>query len=187
MFSLAFLNVACELSSDPKELAEHAMLVDLARNDLARVARPGTRRVLGPPHLERLSRVQHLVSRVVAELDEGLDALHAYRAAANMGTLTGAPKLRASELLRQMEPSPRGFYGGAVGYYACADENGLEELNTAIAIRCALHTGDRYHLRAGAGIVADSDPHAELLETEAKLACMRAAVRAAERGEEVAA
>jgi anthranilate synthase component 1 len=108
--------LAVGLLLDPKEQAEHAMLLDLARNDVARVSVPGTRRVEAPFAIEKYSHVQHLVSAVVGELRPGLDALHAYRAAANMGTLTGAPKLRAMELIRETEPRPRGFYGGAVGY-----------------------------------------------------------------------
>ena len=105
-----------EMRTDHKELAEHTMLVDLARNDLARVAVPGTRKVAELLQVDRYSRVMHLVSRVTATLHEDFDALDAYRACMNMGTLTGAPKLRAVDLLREVEGKRRGSYGGAVGY-----------------------------------------------------------------------
>src|SRR5699024_6606847 len=105
-----------DMRTDTKELAEHTMLVDLARNDLARVAVPGTRRVADLLQVDRYSRVMHLVSRVVAELHPDVDAIDAYRACMNMGTLTGAPKRRAMELIRDTEKKRRGSYGGAVGY-----------------------------------------------------------------------
>jgi anthranilate synthase component 1 len=167
--------LAIGLLLDPKEQAEHAMLVDLARNDVARVALSGTRRVEEAFTVERYSHVQHLVSAVGGELRPGLDALHAYRAAANMGTLTGAPKLRAMELIRETEPSARGFYGGAVGYLL---EDGT--FDSCIAIRSLRGLSGRYMTRAGAGIVADSVPARELQETLHKARAVRRAVALAE-------
>jgi anthranilate synthase component 1 len=167
--------LAIGLLLDPKEQAEHAMLVDLARNDVARVAVPGTRIVEEAFSIERYSHVQHLVSAVKGELRPGLDALHAYRAAANMGTLTGAPKLRAMELIRETEPFARGFYGGAVGYLL---EDGT--FDSCIAIRSLRALGNRYSTRAGAGIVAASIPERELQETLHKARAVRRAVALAE-------
>ncbi len=164
-----------EMRLSEKEVAEHVMLVDLARNDIARVARPGSRRVSELMHVERYSHVMHLVSRVEGELSPGLDALHAYRATLNMGTLTGAPKLRAAELLRKYEADRRGPYGGAVGYL-CA--NG--DLDTAIVIRSALVRGGIARVQAGAGVVADSDPAAEADETRRKARAVLAALGAGE-------
>jgi len=155
------------LMTDAKELAEHLMLVDLARNDVARVSRPGTRRVSRLLTVERYQHVMHLVSEVVGELAEGLDALHAYAATLNMGTLVGAPKIRASELLRRHEGTKRGPYGGAVGYLG---HDG--SLDTAIVIRSAFVRNDVAQVRAGAGVVLDSDPLAEAAETRHKAAAV---------------
>ncbi len=152
-----------ELRLSEKEIAEHVMLVDLARNDIARVAIPGSRRVDELMRVERYSHVMHLVSRVSGELMPGLDALHAYQATLNMGTLTGAPKLRAAELLRRYEPCRRGPYGGAVGYLTAGGD-----LDTAIVIRSALVRSGSARIQAGAGIVADSNPVAEADETRRK-------------------
>lgn len=152
-----------ELRLSEKEIAEHVMLVDLARNDIARVAIPGSRQVGELMQVERYSHVMHLVSRVSGEMTPGLDALHAYQATLNMGTLTGAPKLRAAELLRRYEPSRRGPYGGAVGYLTARGD-----LDTAIVIRSALVCSGNARIQAGAGIVADSDPVAEADETRRK-------------------
>jgi anthranilate synthase component 1 len=152
-----------ELKLDRKEQAEHMMLVDLARNDVARVSEPGTRRVDRLLTVEKYSHVQHLVSHVSGVLRGDLDALHAYLATMNMGTLTGAPKVEAMRLLRQAERTRRGFYGGGVGYYMF---NG--DFDTAIVIRSILfHSGEAV-VRAGAGIVHDSIPHREAEETRAK-------------------
>lgn len=168
--------LAIGLLLDSKEQAEHAMLVDLARNDVARVAIPGTRRVAEPFTIEKYSHVQHLVSGVSGELRPDLDALHAYRAAANMGTLTGAPKLRAMELIRETEPHARGFYGGAVGYFL---RDG--SFDSCIVIRSLRYRpGGDYSTRAGAGIVADSNPERELEETAHKARACRQAVAIAE-------
>ncbi len=154
------------------------MLVDLARNDVARVSVPGTREVTDPFSIEKYSHVQHLVSRVKGTLLPDLDALHAYRASANMGTLTGAPKLRAMELIRENEPHARGFYGGAVGYLL---QDG--SFDSCIVIRSMRHRNGTYCTRAGAGIVADSHPERELEETTHKARACRLAVGMAERME----
>jgi anthranilate synthase component 1 len=151
------------LRLDAKETAEHMMLVDLARNDVARVSRAGTRRVTKLLTVDRYAHVMHLVSEVEGELAPGLDALHAYAAAMNMGTLVGAPKVRAAQLLRDLEPSRRGAYGGAVGYLTHGGE-----MDTAIVIRAAVVRHDRAEVRAGAGIVHDSTPEGEAAETRRK-------------------
>ena len=152
-----------ELRLDEKENAEHMMLIDLARNDVARVSKPGTRRVDRLLNVDRYSHVMHLVSYVSGQLREDLDGLDAYVATMNMGTLVGAPKLKAAELLRRYEPGKRGPYGGAVGYF-CMDGS----LDTSIVIRSALVQDGIAHVRAGAGIVFDSDPVAEAAETRRK-------------------
>lgn len=156
-----------ELRLDEKELAEHMMLIDLARNDVARVSRAGTRHVSRLLAVDRYSHVMHLVSEVTGELREDLDALHAYVASMNMGTLVGAPKLRAAELLRRIEPTRRGPYGGAVGYIA---DDGT--MDSAIVIRSAVVRDGVAHVRAGAGVVFDSDPQAEATETRRKAAAV---------------
>lgn len=163
--------IEAELRQDPKELAEHMMLVDLARNDIARVCVPGSRGVPVLLGVDRYAHVMHLVSRVQGTLRPGLDALHALRACLNMGTLTGAPKLRASELIRRIEGRRRGFYGGAVGFI-----DGAGDMDTAITIRAASVRDGLARIQAGAGIVLDSDPPAEALETRHKA---RAVLRAA--------
>jgi anthranilate synthase component 1 len=151
------------LRLDEKENAEHMMLVDLARNDVARVSRPGTRAVAELLRTERYSHVMHLVSRVVGTLRDELDALHAYQASMNMGTLTGAPKIRAMQLLREHEGKRRGHYGGAIGYL-----RGDGGFDTAIVIRAALVENGVASVRAGAGIVHDSVPIREADETRRK-------------------
>lgn len=164
-----------QLLLDDKEQAEHAMLVDLARNDVARVCAPGTMRLVEAFELLHMPRVQHLASRVRGRLREGYDALHAYRAVANMGTLTGAPKPMAMQLVRQLERTARGFYGGAIAFLG---SDGT--LRSCIAIRMlrAVNGTAVYHARAGAGIVHDSTPEAEFWETEHKLSQLRQAVAA---------
>jgi len=152
-----------ELRLNPKEVAEHMMLLDLARNDVARVCKPGTRRVDRLLQVDRYSHVMHLVSVVSGELRDGLDGLSAYTASMNMGTLTGAPKLKAAELLRLHEPSRRGPYGGCVGYFG---HDGT--FDSCILIRSALVRDGRAQVRAGAGVVYDSDPAAEADETRRK-------------------
>ncbi|NOT08491.1 MAG: anthranilate synthase component 1 [Gemmatimonadales bacterium] len=167
------------LRLDEKEAAEHMMLVDLARNDVARVSRPGTRRVTRLLTVDRYAHVMHLVSEVEGELAEGLDALHAYAAAMNMGTLVGAPKIRAAEILREVEGSRRGAYGGAVGFLSHSGE-----MDTAIVIRAAVVRNGVASVRAGAGIVFDSDPMSEAQETRRKAeAVLRAIAGAAENSD----
>lgn len=156
--------LALALLFDRKERAEHVMLLDLARNDIARVAEPGTTEVVQQFAVEKYSRVQHLVSRVRGTLRAGLDALHAYRAAANMGTLSGAPKARATEIIRQLEPAGRGFYGGAV---VCLLADG--RMDSCIVIRSIRAIDGVFRAQAGAGIVWHSDPQQELQETQRKL------------------
>lgn len=162
------------LKTDFKELAEHSMLIDLGRNDIARVSRPGTRVVLNPYCTEKYSHVQHIVTTVQGELRSELDAFHAYLSVMNAGTLTGAPKLKAMELLRRYEKFRRGFYGGAAGYFSI---NG--DMDSCIVIRSMRIIGDRAYLRAGAGIVFDSIPESEYEETERKLAATLKAVEQA--------
>jgi anthranilate synthase component 1 len=163
-----------ELRLDAKETAEHMMLVDLARNDVARVSRPGTRRVPRLLGVERFARVMHLVSTVEGELAEGKDAIDAIRACLNVGTLSGAPKLKAIELIRSVERSARGPYGGAIGWIA-----GDGSMDSAVVIRSALVRDGVAEVRAGAGVVADSDPRAEAAETRAKASAVLAALGAA--------
>ena len=155
--------LAQELLADPKEAAEHAMLVDLARNDAGRVAEFGTVRVAESRKVERFSHVQHLVSKVEARLRPGRNALDAFAALFPAGTVSGAPKVRAMELIRQLEPDARGPYAGAVGYFSF---NG--NADAAIAIRTLTASGRKASVQAGAGIVHDSIPEAETRETEAK-------------------
>jgi anthranilate synthase component 1 len=151
------------LCLDEKELAEHMMLVDLARNDIASVSKPKTRRVKRLLSVDRFSHVMHLVSEVEGELKEGFDCFSAYQASMNMGTLMGAPKVRAAELLRGIEKSKRGFYGGAIGYIDC-----LGNMDTAIIIRSALVKDGIAKVRTGCGVVYDSTPLFEAEETKNK-------------------
>jgi anthranilate synthase component I len=163
--------LAEELAGDRKERAEHVMLVDLARNDLGRAARPGSVAVTSYLQVERFSHVQHLVSHVRAELREGCDALDALRAVFPAGTLSGAPKVRAMQLIAQLEKERRGLYGGAVGYLGYDGA-----LDTAITIRSAVISGQRIHLHSGAGIVAGSVAERELEETDHKANAMERAI-----------
>jgi anthranilate synthase component 1 len=156
-----------EMRLDGKELAEHMMLVDLARNDVARVSLPGTRRVARLLTVERFARVMHLVSSVTGTLRPGLDAFDALAACLNVGTLVGAPKIRAMQLLRAAEATRRGPYGGAIGWIA-----GDGRMDTAVVIRSALVRGDIAEVRSGAGVVHDSIPEAEAAETRAKASAL---------------
>jgi anthranilate synthase component 1 len=166
--------LALSLQRDPKERAEHVMLVDLGRNDLGRVARAGTVAVTKYMEVERYSHVLHLVSNVEARLKPGLDALDALRSIFPAGTLSGAPKVRAMQLIADAEREQRGLYGGAVGYLGY-DGN----LDTAITIRSAVLCEDRIHLHVGAGIVAGSVPEREFEETEHKAGAVRRAIELA--------
>jgi anthranilate synthase component I len=162
------------LCLDEKELAEHMMLVDLARNDIASVSKPKSRRIKRMLVVDRFSHVMHLVSEVEGKLLKAFDALSAYQASMNMGTLMGAPKVRAAELLRSLERTKRGFYGGAVGYL-----DGLGNMDTAIIIRSALVHGETAYVRAGCGVVSDSNIQFEVEETLNKAeATLRALTRA---------
>jgi anthranilate synthase component 1 len=159
-----------ELKIDRKELAEHTMLIDLARNDVARISKPGTRITVEPFIVEKYSHVQHLVSTVKGALKEDLDALHAYLASMNMGTLTGAPKIEAMKLIRNAEKNKRGFYGGSVGYITPSGD-----FDSCIVIRTMKLKNNKAYIRAGAGIVYDSIPKKEFNETNKKAqACLRA-------------
>jgi anthranilate synthase component 1 len=161
-----------ELLSDPKERAEHVMLIDLGRNDVGRVSRPGSVRLDETMVVERYSHVMHLVSNVSGRLADGLSAKDVVKAAFPAGTLSGAPKIRAMEIIEELEPSRRGVYGGAVGYLSYSGN-----MDLSIAIRTLVTTGDTIHVQAGAGIVADSQPEAEHEECVNKA---RAVVRAVE-------
>jgi len=163
------------LRQDPKERAEHVMLVDLGRNDLGRCAVPGTVRVEELMVVERYSHVMHLVSALSAELRPDRTALDALLACFPAGTVSGAPKLRALEIIEELEPDRRGLYGGAVGYL---DFSG--NLDTCIALRTMIVRRGRVHIQAGAGIVADSDPEREYEETRHKAGALLAAVARAE-------
>ena len=166
-----------ELLADPKELAEHLMLIDLGRNDVGRVARVGTVRLTERMIVERYSHVMHIVSNVIGELRPGHDALDVLRATFPAGTVSGAPKIRAMEIIDELEPVKRGIYSGAVGYLSW---NG--NMDTAIAIRTAVIKDRQLHIQAGAGIVADSVPDLEWKETMNKGRAIFRAVAMAEAG-----
>ncbi|MHC5063483.1 MAG: anthranilate synthase component I family protein [Planctomycetota bacterium] len=166
-----------ELLADPKEAAEHVMLVDLARNDLGRVALPGTVKVNPYRSVERYSHVMHIVSGVEGVLRAEGDQFDLYAAAFPAGTVVGAPKVRAMELIAELEPQRRGFYGGTVGYFGHGGS-----MDQAIAIRTMVFKDGRYSYQAGAGIVADSDPAKEYAEVEAKGAALGAALDMAKEG-----
>jgi len=165
-----------DLLSDAKEVAEHLMLIDLGRNDVGRVASTGSVKLTEKMVIERYSNVMHIVSNVTGQLKEGLTAMDALRAILPAGTLSGAPKIRAMEIIDELEPVKRGVYGGAVGYLAW---NG--NMDTAIAIRTAVIKDGELHVQAGAGIVADSVPALEWEETLNKRRAMFRAVALAEQ------
>ncbi len=164
--------LAEDLLSDPKELAEHLMLLDLGRNDVGRVAQVGTVEVTERNVIERYSHVMHIVSNVVGTIDPRFDAMDALIAGFPAGTVSGAPKVRAMEIIEELEPERRGIYAGAVGYFGA---NG--SMDTAIALRTAVITNGTMYVQAGGGIVADSDPEGEFQESCNKA---RALIRAAE-------
>jgi len=165
--------LATELLNDPKEIAEHVMLIDLARNDIGRIAETGSVKVTDKMVIEKYSHVQHIVSSVEGTLRDGISNLDVLRATFPAGTLSGAPKVRAMEIIDELEPRKRGIYGGAVGYLSFGGE-----MDLAIAIRTGVIKEGNLYVQAAAGIVADSDPEAEWRETEAKA---RAVIRAAEQ------
>ena len=152
-----------DLLNDPKEIAEHLMLIDLGRNDVGRVSKMGTVQVTDKMIVEKYSHVMHIVSNVTGTLSEDLDAIDALKAHLPAGTLSGAPKIRAMQIINELEPSSRGIYGGAIGYISW---NG--NIDTAIAIRTAVIKDNVIHVGAGAGIVADSIPENEWRECEQK-------------------
>ncbi|MDM0078243.1 anthranilate synthase component I [Variovorax sp. J2P1-59] len=165
-----------ELINDPKERAEHVMLIDLARNDIGRIAKTGSVKVTEAFAIERYSHVMHIVSNVEGTLKDGMTAIDVLKATFPAGTLTGAPKVHAMELIDQLEPTKRGLYGGACGYISYAGD-----MDVAIAIRTGIVKDQMLHVQAAAGVVADSVPELEWKETEAKA---RALLRAAELVEE---
>tara|TARA_B100000482_G_scaffold127134_1_gene92183 strand:- start:2391 stop:3818 length:1428 start_codon:yes stop_codon:yes gene_type:complete len=166
------------LLADEKEIAEHIMLVDLARNDLGRVAKHGSIEVSPYQSIEYYSHVMHIVSGVQGKLDEKYDAFDLFAAAFPAGTLVGAPKVRAMELIDHIEPNLRGVYGGTVGYFA---KNG--DMDQAIAIRTIVFSDEKYCFQAGAGIVADSMPENEYKEVLAKSEILRTALKMVKEGE----
>jgi anthranilate synthase component 1 len=170
--------LAAALLADPKERAEHVMLIDLGRNDVGRVAATGSVKVTERMVIERYSHVMHIVSNVEGRLAPGLGAVDVLKASFPAGTVTGAPKVRAMQIIDELEPVKRGIYSGAVGYLGF---NG--DMDVAIAIRTALVKDRRLHVQAAAGIVADSDPRSEWLETQHKA---RALLRAAEIADQAA-
>jgi anthranilate synthase component I len=169
--------LADELSADPKERAEHVMLIDLGRNDVGRVSAPGSVRVDEIMKIERYSHVMHISSHVRGKLRAGVRASDVIRAAFPAGTLSGAPKIRAMEIIEELEPSRRGIYGGAVGYISYTGN-----VDLAIAIRTLVTKNDTIHVQAGAGIVADSRPEAEHQECVNKARAVLSAVEMAGRG-----
>jgi anthranilate synthase component I len=156
--------LAEELLADPKERAEHLMLVDLGRNDVGRVARFGSVRVTSFMSIEKYSHVLHMVSQVEGDVAQGTSAMDVFRACFPAGTVSGAPKIRAMEIIDELEPVRRGIYAGAVGYFGY----GGRTMDTAIAIRTLVATRGRAYIQTGAGIVADSVPRTEYEETLAK-------------------
>ncbi|NTV11091.1 MAG: anthranilate synthase component I, partial [Zoogloea sp.] len=166
-----------ELLADEKELSEHLQLLDLGRNDCGRVARTGTVKVTERFTIERYSHVMHIVSNVEGRLKPGLDALAVLRATFPAGTVSGAPKVRAMEIIDELEPVKRGIYAGAVGYLGFHGD-----MDLAIAIRTAVLKDGFIHVQAGAGIVADSNPDSEWQETQSKARAMLRAAEIAEAG-----
>jgi anthranilate synthase component 1 len=166
-----------ELLADPKESAEHVMLVDLARNDLGRVAAPGSVRVEPYRAIERYSHVMHIVSGVQGELAPEYDAFDLFAASFPAGTLVGAPKVRAMEIIEELEETGRGLYAGTAGYYGVGGD-----MDQAITIRTIVFNGNEYSFQAGAGIVADSVPAKEYREVLAKSAILKSALEMAGAG-----
>jgi len=170
-----------ELLSDEKELAEHVMLVDLGRNDLGKVCREGTVKVEKMMVVERYSHVMHIVSQVTGEVREDKDAIDVFEATFPAGTVSGAPKVRAMEIIEELEPTPRGPYAGAVGYFSFPDDRGRMNMDSAITIRSFFFKGNQGWLQAGAGIVYDSSPEREYEETLNKLRALFRSLEIAQR------
>lgn len=168
-----------QLLADPKERAEHVMLVDLARNDVGKISKPGSVSVPEFMQVHQFSHVQHIVSQVVGDLKDELESFDALKSMFPAGTVSGAPKVRAMEIIEELEPSHRGPYAGAVGYFSC---NGNADF--AIAIRTLFAEGSRAYIQAGAGIVADSNPEKEWMETEQKAKALMKALEHAQGGKD---
>jgi anthranilate synthase component 1 len=166
-----------ELLADPKERAEHIMLVDLHRNDIGRVSKIGSVKVDDVMSVERYSHVMHITTNVTGELADGMTALDALRVSLPVGTVSGAPKIRAMQIIDELEPTRRGPYGGAVGYLDFAGD-----MDTCIALRTIVWRNGTFDVQAGAGVVADSDPASEFEETMNKAKAMLKAVQLAEEG-----
>jgi anthranilate synthase component 1 len=169
--------LARRLLADDKERAEHVMLVDLGRNDVGRVARKGSVQVESFMQVERFSHVMHMTSQVTGELDEGNTVYDLLRACFPAGTVSGAPKIRAMEIIEELEPSRRGLYAGAVGYFSFSGN-----MDMCITIRTIVVKGRQAYIQAGAGIVADSNPEHEYEETCNKARAMMRAIELAEQG-----
>lgn len=167
------LALEADLLADPKELSEHLMLLDLGRNDVGRVSKPGTVKVTAQNTIERYSHVMHIVSNVVGELEDGFDAIDVLKAGFPAGTVSGAPKVRAMEIIDELEIDPRGPYAGSLGYFSASGDS----MDTCIILRTAVVKDGMMHVQAGAGIVADSVPEMEQAECENKA---RALVNAAQ-------
>jgi anthranilate synthase component 1 len=165
-----------DLLADRKELAEHLMLLDLGRNDVGRVARTGTVRPTEQFVIERYSHVMHIVSNVVGELSDEHDALSALLAGLPAGTVSGAPKVRAMQIIDELEPEKRGVYGGGVGYFSAGGD-----MDVCIALRTAVVKDEKLYIQAGGGVVYDSDPEAEYMETVHKSNAIRRAAADAAR------
>jgi anthranilate synthase component 1 len=165
-----------DLLADKKELAEHLMLLDLGRNDVGRVAKIGTVKPTEEFIIERYSHVMHIVSNVVGELHEDKDALDAFFAGMPAGTVSGAPKVRAMEIIDELEPEKRGIYGGGVGYFSAGGD-----MDMCIALRTAIVKDQNLYIQAGGGVVYDSDPEAEYMETVHKSNAIRRAAADAAR------
>ncbi|MCZ6468060.1 MAG: anthranilate synthase component I family protein, partial [Candidatus Dadabacteria bacterium] len=171
------LKLEKELLADPKERAEHIMLVDLARNDLGRISDIGTVKVDEFMIIERYSHVMHIVSNVIAKLSRKKDAFDVLKATFPAGTLSGAPKVRAMEIIEEMEPNRRGAYGGAVGYFSFSGN-----MDTCITIRTFVIKDNEIYIQAGAGIVADSNPEKEYQESVNKVKALVKAIEVAKSG-----
>ena len=159
-----------DLLADPKERSEHLMLLDLGRNDVGRISKPGSVRITSREIVERYSHVMHIVSNVVGELDADHDALSALLAGLPAGTVSGAPKVRAMEIIDELEPEKRGVYGGGLGYFSAGGD-----MDMCIALRTAVIKDGTLYIQAGGGVVYDSDPEAEFQETVNKSRAIRAA------------
>lgn len=170
-----------KLLKDPKERAEHIMLVDLSRNDIGRVSEKGSVKIGNLMYIEKYSHVQHIVTSVVSKIKKGMDAFDLIKATYPAGTLTGAPKVRAMEIINELEESKRGIYGGGIGYFGFLEEGLCKRMEFCITIRTALFKKDSAYIQAAGGIVYDSTPENEFAETENKLKHLITALKMVER------